>query len=134
MDFINRKIGCNGPRAFRHSRPSPIAAVNIANGPDKPLILLYGGPGRTPTSNQAVMSAVLYPERSVKIVTSANVQRRLFTVGCGVSLVIHWLGDLSLGIHHSGTPKFFMARSVSICQPEVPPPLRSQARACAQAN
>jgi hypothetical protein len=53
MDFINRKIGCNGQR-FSSLRLSPITAANVANDQDKPLILLYGGPGRTRTSNQAV--------------------------------------------------------------------------------
>jgi hypothetical protein len=43
-------------RAFRYSRLSPIDAANAANDPDKPLILLRGGPGRTRTSNQVVMS------------------------------------------------------------------------------
>ena len=33
--------------AFYYSRLSPIAAANYANGTDKPLISLYGGPGRT---------------------------------------------------------------------------------------
>jgi hypothetical protein len=55
MEFINRKIGCNGQR-FSSLRLSPITAANAANDQDKSLILLYGGPGRTRTSNQAVMS------------------------------------------------------------------------------
>ena len=49
--------------AFCYSRLSPISAANVANDPGKPLILLYGGPGRTRTSNQAVMSAVLSLKR-----------------------------------------------------------------------
>ena len=51
-----------------------------------------GGPGRTRTSNQAVMSALPCPESSVKIGISAAVRVRSFTFGCGVSLVIYWLG------------------------------------------
>jgi hypothetical protein len=49
MDFINRKIGFNGPR-FSSMRLSPITAANVANDQDKSLILLNGGPGRTETS------------------------------------------------------------------------------------
>jgi carbon-monoxide dehydrogenase small subunit len=51
---------------------------------------LRGGPGRTRTSNQAVMSAALYSATSIKIGISALVCERPFTFGCGVSLVIHW--------------------------------------------
>ena len=37
--------------AFRYSRLSPIAAANVVIHPGKPLILLFGGPGRTGTSD-----------------------------------------------------------------------------------
>jgi hypothetical protein len=42
------------------------------------------------TSNQAVMSALPSPERSIKIGISAADRARAFTFGCGVSLVIYW--------------------------------------------
>jgi hypothetical protein len=54
---------------------------------------LRGGPGRTRTSNQAVMSALPYPERSIKIGISAHVRQRLFTFGNVVTLVVYWLGS-----------------------------------------
>jgi hypothetical protein len=43
--------------AICYLRLSPIDAANVANYPGKPLISLYGGPGRTRTSNQAAKSA-----------------------------------------------------------------------------
>ena len=52
---------------------------------------MRGGPGRTRTSNQAVMSAVTAPKRSAIIGIFARVRRRLFLFGYGVSLVIRWL-------------------------------------------
>ena len=39
----------NGPRFFP-IRLSPINVANVANYPCKPLILLYGGPGKLKTS------------------------------------------------------------------------------------
>jgi hypothetical protein len=54
---------------------------------------MRGGPGRTRTSNQGVMSAVTAPKSSAIIGISARVCRRLFSFGYGVSLVIHWLGS-----------------------------------------
>jgi hypothetical protein len=72
MDFINRKISCHGP-SFRYSRLPPITA---ANDPAKPLISLNGGPGRTRTSNQAVMNAVWYPKIPAFIVR--NQLRQIF--------------------------------------------------------
>jgi hypothetical protein len=49
-----------------------------------------GGPGRTRTSNQAVMSALLYSKKSLTIGVFGPVRRRMFVFGCGVLLVIHW--------------------------------------------
>lgn len=46
----------------------------------------------TRTSNQAVMSALPYPESSMKIAISGNDCQRSFTFGRGVSLVIYWSG------------------------------------------
>jgi hypothetical protein len=42
------------------------------------------------TSNQAVMSALPFPERSTIIGISAAVRVRPFAFGCGISLVIYW--------------------------------------------
>jgi hypothetical protein len=50
-----------------------------------------GGPGRTRTSNQAVMSAQSSPENPTNMGIFAHVQGHSFTFGCGVLLVIHWL-------------------------------------------
>ena len=49
-----------------------------------------GGPGRTRTSNQAVMSAPPSPEKSMNTVISVHDWRRMFAFGRGVSLVIYW--------------------------------------------
>ncbi len=49
-----------------------------------------GGPGRTRTSNQAVMSAVTSSEISAKIGVSEHVRDRLFAFGCDVLLVFRW--------------------------------------------
>jgi hypothetical protein len=51
---------------------------------------VHGGPGRTRTSNQAVMSALSWPENPANIGISAHVRYRLFAFGCCVLLVIYW--------------------------------------------
>jgi len=72
---------------------SPMTVATAANISAKALILLDGGPGRTRTSNQAVMSAVPSPENPINIGVFGHVLRRPFAFGCGVLLVIHWLAQ-----------------------------------------
>src|SRR5262245_50007153 len=50
-----------------------------------------GGPGRTRTSNQTVMSAVTLSEISMKSIASRYANQRMFTIGCGQSLAKRWL-------------------------------------------
>ena len=54
-----RKVATGEARHQRRKRSihlSPICDANVAEYPSNPLILLLSGPGRTRTSNQAVMS------------------------------------------------------------------------------
>jgi hypothetical protein len=57
-----------------HDELSPMTVATAANRSAKYLILLVGGPGRTRTSNQAVMSALPCPKKSVIIGNFANVR------------------------------------------------------------
>ena len=50
-----------------------------------------GGPGRTRTSNQTVMSAVTLSETSIKPDVFRHANQRMFTIGCGQSLAKRWL-------------------------------------------
>ena len=53
-----RKVATGEARHQRRKRSiylSPICDANVAEYPSNPLILLFGGPGRTRTSNQAIM-------------------------------------------------------------------------------
>jgi hypothetical protein len=59
---------------------------------------LRGGPGRTRTCNQAVMSAGS-PENPLIIVAFADAQARSFTFGCGVLLVIYWSSLPTYGVN-----------------------------------
>jgi hypothetical protein len=54
---------------FSPSKLSLMAAANVAKSSSKSLILFVGGPGRTRTSNQAVMSALIYSKKAVIIGT-----------------------------------------------------------------
>jgi hypothetical protein len=53
----------------------------------------HGGPGRTRTSNQTVMSAVTSSEVPIKSDVSRHTNQRMFTIGCGQSLAKRWLGN-----------------------------------------
>jgi hypothetical protein len=54
-------------------------------------IELRGGPGRTRTSNQTVMSAVTLSEASIESGVFRDANQRMFTIGCGQSLAKRWL-------------------------------------------
>jgi hypothetical protein len=49
-----------------------------------------GGPGRTRTSNQTVMSEITSPEISATFDFFRHVRSRLFTFGCGHPLAKRW--------------------------------------------
>ena len=102
MEFINRKIGCNGQR-FSSLRLSPITAANAANDQDKPLILLYGGPGRFSTfgRNQRLSA-------KVRQLSAFEGERRIFTRVAPQPLVIPALSILRNSVvspeeDHQGT-------------------------------
>src|SRR5260370_32387015 len=54
---------------------------------------LRGGPGRTRTSNQTVMSAVTSSEVPIKSDVFRHTNQRMFTISCGQSLAKRWLGN-----------------------------------------
>ena len=54
-------------------------------------VRLRGGPGRTRTSNQTVMSAVILSEISIKSDVFHCANQQIFTIGCGQSLAKRWL-------------------------------------------
>jgi hypothetical protein len=91
----NGSIGSNRRKSSSEKkktdfRLSPIHVVNAAKYRHKSLILLCGGPGRTRTSNQAVMSAVRYPRNSAFMGLFVHLHTLLFTFVHAVSLVNHW--------------------------------------------
>jgi hypothetical protein len=53
---------------------------------------IAGGPGRTRTSNQTVMSAITSSEVPIKSDFCRHTNQRMFTIGCGQSLAKRWLG------------------------------------------
>ena len=71
---------------------------------------MRGGPGRARTSNQAVMSAVTAPENSTILGFSAQVRRRLFLFGNGVSLVIYWSSVVEDGTSEHNASRFRTGR------------------------
>jgi hypothetical protein len=92
-------------RCTRYWGTTGLSLITIANAAkisSKPLISFSGEPGRTRTSNQAVMSALPYPTKSGIIGIFEHVRRRLFAFGCRVSLVIYWsnakAGDLEFPV------------------------------------
>src|SRR6516164_10792155 len=82
---------------LRSQRPSGRTRTPPVRGLSQPLqeisasAGMRGGPGRTRTSNQTVMSAVTSSEMPINSDVSRHVNQRMFTIGCGQPLAKRWL-------------------------------------------
>src|ERR1019366_8934658 len=92
-----------------------------------------GGPGRTRTSNQTVMSGLLDPEISAIIDVFRHTRRRLFTSVHGVSVVNLWsvLDRCGRTCERSSTPPGRFALTANSQFLTTKPPFRSHRRLCA---
>jgi hypothetical protein len=86
---------------------------------------MRGGPGRTRTSNQAVMSAVSAPEKSINTSIFALVRTPPFTFVHGVSLVKRWSAIYAPSGDSTGYETPLLA--VLIPKPKATSPIRSMA-------
>ena len=78
-----QRLNSNGPKPANSALVARLQEIPGTVGLD-------GGPGRTRTSNQTVMSAVTLSEMSMTSGVFHHPNQRMFTIGCGQALAKGW--------------------------------------------